>query len=360
MQLPVKLSGTRLQGARSIAAGVLGVCLLGGCSPSGKNSAAVLGSFTEIPAESGPSTDPQAPQQVQSYAAVESQRPQTPGAGGGLAGLFSAFRGERAPPPEPPPPGEFIAPEQAPLPLSRPDYGDREKVDLAALAREEAAKLALLASQGAGQTAGVGLGTGSSAPERAQALARSLNAFERREAGVPDDEDDDELEIAAQPPAKTPNNSGQANAAPKMAFGYTPAHFEIAGVQPLPLLGAAAQGASVRSSNGLALNAPVQRWRAAYDNVETACFPQQLRNALDNIAAHFNAEVLVTSGARENGRRGSLHRSCKAADIRIVGVAPADVAAYARTVPGLNGVGTYRRVSLTHIDVRDERFAWRW
>ena len=41
-------------------------------------------------------------------------------------------------------------------------------------------------------------------------------------------------------------------------------------------------------------------------------------------------------------------------------MSPADLAAYARTVPGLNGVGSYRRVSVTHIDVRDERFAWRW
>ena len=50
----------------------------------------------------------------------------------------------------------------------------------------------------------------------------------------------------------------------------------------------------------------------------------------------------------------------RVADIRIAGVSPADLAAYARTVPGLNGVGSYRRVSVTHIDVRDERFAWRW
>ena len=69
---------------------------------------------------------------------------------------------------------------------------------------------------------------------------------------------------------------------------------------------------------------------------------------------------LVTSGKRDNGRRGSLHRYCKAADIRVVGVSPGEVARVARNIPGVNGVGTYRRVSVTHIDVRAERFAWRW
>lgn len=353
---PGKLLSTRWLGARAL--GVLGVCLLGGCSPSGRStSAALLGSFAEPVETELSSSDPQAhgqlQNQAQNYAATEAGPSQSPSTGGGFASLFGAFRTERAPEPEPPPPpGEFIAPEQAPLPFARPEYGDRPKVDLAALAREEAAKVAQMASAAS---------QGAASPERAQALARSLNAFERREAGVPDDEDDDELEIAAQPPSKTPDNSAHASpSASKMAFGYTPAHFEIAGVQPSPLLTSVAPGASARSSNGIAITAPAQRWRAAYDNVETGCFPQELRNALDKIAAHFNAEVLVTSGAREKGRRGSLHRSCKAADIRIAGVAPADLAAYARTVPGLNGVGSYRRVSVTHIDVRDERFAWRW
>jgi hypothetical protein len=123
---------------------------------------------------------------------------------------------------------------------------------------------------------------------------------------------------------------------------FTPANFEIAGA-PAP-----------RPSAG------GQRWRAAYDTVETDCFPPELRRALDQIAAHFDSEVLVTSGMRERGRRGSLHRACKAADIRVAGVSPGEVARVARKIPGVNGVGTYRRVAVTHIDVRDERFAWRW
>lgn len=92
----------------------------------------------------------------------------------------------------------------------------------------------------------------------------------------------------------------------------------------------------------------------------TRCFPQDLRRALDTIAGHFKAEVLVTSGYRNRGRRGSLHRSCKAADIRVAGVSASAVARFARDIPGVNGVGVYRRIGLTHIDVRNERSSWTW
>jgi hypothetical protein len=330
----------------------LGACMLGGCSPVGQSGEPLSGSlnlaqqFADAGTEPGSGQSSGLAPQIQAYAAAnDGQSGATAPASGGLAGLFGAFRTERAPAPEPPPPGEFIAPEQAPLPVSRPDYGDRPKVDLAALARAEA--------EAARAPAGAD-------PQRAQAVARSLNAYERLEAGIPDDED--ELDQVAMAPRANSQAVATGPAAPSLKFGYTPASFEIAGVQPAPPGGspvARANGGGF-SSNGLALNAPERRWRAAYDNVEMNCFPQGLRNALDKIAAHFDAEVLVTSGAREKGRRGSLHRSCKAADVRIAGVAPADIAAYARTVPGLNGVGTYRRVSVTHIDVRDERFAWRW
>ena len=105
---------------------------------------------------------------------------------------------------------------------------------------------------------------------------------------------------------------------------------------------------------------PGQRWRAAYSNVTTNCFPEDLKKAMNVIADHFNGDVLVTSGFRNHGRRGSMHRSCRAADIRVLGVAPSRLAAFAKTVSGVNGVGTYRRTSVTHIDVRAEKFAWRY
>jgi hypothetical protein len=222
-------------------------------------------------------------------------------------------------------PGEFITPDNLPLPPARPDFGDRVQV-------------ADASPQGAPQTSPLGIAesalpvaavsdvTGSTpradAPTPAQASveAASLGAYEFKTAGVP-----------------LPAGGLSAT-----NVAFAPAQFEIAGA-----------GASTGRSGGML-------WRAAYDHVDTSCFPQTLRRALDQIAAHFQSEVLVTSGMRDRGRRGSLHRSCKAADIRVVGVSPGEVARVARNIPGVNGVGTYRRVGVTHIDVRAERFAWRW
>lgn len=200
-------------------------------------------------------------------------------------------------------PGDFKAPEKPLLPPARPDFGDRV---MAAATPAPSAQ------------------DHPAAEPRADALpnpqtitraeAASLGAYEFKAAGVPMPE----------------GGLRAANA------GFAPSQFELAGVgQP-------------------------GRWRPAYDNVNTDCFPATLRNALDQLATHFKSEVLVTSGKRERGRRGSMHRSCKAADIRVVGVSPGEVARVARTIPGINGVGTYRRVAVTHVDVRAERFAWRW
>jgi len=95
----------------------------------------------------------------------------------------------------------------------------------------------------------------------------------------------------------------------------------------------------------------------AYTNVD--CFPQELKTALNEIAAHYKKPVEVASGHRPNGRRGSMHHHCMAADIRIEGVEPMALATFAKTVPGINGVGSYRRTDLIHVDVRQEQFAWR-
>lgn len=98
---------------------------------------------------------------------------------------------------------------------------------------------------------------------------------------------------------------------------------------------------------------------AAYAYTRVDCFPESLKTALDQIAIHYKKPVEVASGFRPNGRRGSMHRHCMAADIRIEGVEPMALATYAKTVPNINGVGTYRRTDLIHVDVRQEQFAWR-
>ena len=98
---------------------------------------------------------------------------------------------------------------------------------------------------------------------------------------------------------------------------------------------------------------------AAYAYTKVDCFPEELKTALSVIAAHYKKPVEVASGHRANGRRGSMHRHCMAADIRIEGVEPMALATYAKTVPGINGVGSYRSTDLIHVDVRQEQFAWR-
>ncbi len=98
---------------------------------------------------------------------------------------------------------------------------------------------------------------------------------------------------------------------------------------------------------------------AAYAYTQVNCFPESLKTALNEIAVHYKKPVEVASGYRANGRRGSMHRHCMAADIRIDGVEPMALATFAKTVPGINGVGSYRNTDLIHVDVRQEQFAWR-
>ena len=91
-----------------------------------------------------------------------------------------------------------------------------------------------------------------------------------------------------------------------------------------------------------------------------SCFPPRLREALNTIAEHYGRDVEVTSGHRTNGRRGSYHRKCMAADIRVPGVRPSELAAFAKTIDGVNGVGVYRHTSVTHVDIRDYQMSWRY
>ena len=101
-------------------------------------------------------------------------------------------------------------------------------------------------------------------------------------------------------------------------------------------------------------------YHAAYADTVISCFPKPLSEALNTIAEHFGKPVEVTSGLRTHGRAGSLHRRCMAADIRIAGVAPASIEAYAKTVPNIHGVGSYHRTDLIHVDIRQEDMAWRY
>ena len=86
---------------------------------------------------------------------------------------------------------------------------------------------------------------------------------------------------------------------------------------------------------------------------------------LEAIRAHFGKQVSITSGYRtpeHNAKIGgavkSQHMIGLAADIKIPGVKPSDIASYARTLmPTYGGIGIYS--TFTHIDVRDKISNWK-
>ena len=90
-------------------------------------------------------------------------------------------------------------------------------------------------------------------------------------------------------------------------------------------------------------------------SVETACLKPELVELLRKIEGHYRQKVVITSGFRDRGRQGSLHRECAAADIEVPGVPAASLASFARTIPGIGGVGTYCHSLMIHVDTGTPR-----
>ena len=90
--------------------------------------------------------------------------------------------------------------------------------------------------------------------------------------------------------------------------------------------------------------------------VRHRCFPGKLKAVLSHIARQVGRRPHVTSGHRSNGRRGSYHRKCLAADIRIPGISVKRIIAAARSAPAIGGIGTYCN-GIVHVDVGPKR---RW
>jgi hypothetical protein len=93
-------------------------------------------------------------------------------------------------------------------------------------------------------------------------------------------------------------------------------------------------------------------------SVRMGCFPERLRAVLAKASARFGGPVIVTSGFRASGRRGSYHRKCLAADIQIAGVAPSSLARFLRGIDDVGGVGTYGHTRSVHVDVGERVFTW--
>jgi uncharacterized protein YcbK (DUF882 family) len=124
-----------------------------------------------------------------------------------------------------------------------------------------------------------------------------------------------------------------------------------------PVEVASAGGMARLDPNGLIL----QR-----DTVDTACLRPALLAVLKKIEQHYGSKLVVTSGYRSRvhnaaarGAHNSLHMYCAAADVQMPGVSKWELAAYARSMSGRGGVGTYCYTKSVHIDIGPER-DWNW
>lgn len=103
---------------------------------------------------------------------------------------------------------------------------------------------------------------------------------------------------------------------------------------------------------------------ACKDGSDPVFISQELVAVLQKIRTHFDKPVNITSAYRTptynkkvGGVNNSQHLYGRAADIKVTGVKPKDVATYAeKLLPNKGGIGTYD--NFTHIDVRAVKSRW--
>lgn len=103
---------------------------------------------------------------------------------------------------------------------------------------------------------------------------------------------------------------------------------------------------------------------ACSDGSDPVFIAPKLVTVLQKIRTYFGKSVKITSGYRTaahnkkvGGAAYSQHLYGMAADIKVTGVSPKDVAAYAETLlKGTGGIGIYD--TFVHIDVRTEKSRW--
>lgn len=103
---------------------------------------------------------------------------------------------------------------------------------------------------------------------------------------------------------------------------------------------------------------------ACNDGSDVVFVSPALVDVLQNIRNHFGKSVIINSGYRTvtynkkvGGATYSQHLYGTAADIRISGVSPKQIAQYAETLlPNTGGIGIYK--NFVHVDVRKNRSRW--
>lgn len=103
---------------------------------------------------------------------------------------------------------------------------------------------------------------------------------------------------------------------------------------------------------------------ACQDGSDPIFIDSELVSVLQKIRNHFGKPVTITSAYRTpehnisvGGTTYSQHLYGKAADIKVKGISPTYVAAYAeKLLSKEGGIGIYK--TFTHIDVRDYKARW--
>ena len=102
---------------------------------------------------------------------------------------------------------------------------------------------------------------------------------------------------------------------------------------------------------------------ACQDGSDPIFIDSELVSVLQKIRNHFGKPVTITSAYRTpthnktvGGTTYSQHLYGKAADIKVQGIAPKEVAEYAESLLDEGGIGIYN--TFTHIDVRSTKSRW--
>lgn len=104
---------------------------------------------------------------------------------------------------------------------------------------------------------------------------------------------------------------------------------------------------------------------ACTDGSDPIFIDSELVTVLQKIRTHFGKSVTITSAYRTPGKNKAVggqtysqHLYGKAADIKVKGIAPKTVAAYAeKLLPKKGGIGVYN--SFVHIDTRTTKARWK-
>lgn len=102
---------------------------------------------------------------------------------------------------------------------------------------------------------------------------------------------------------------------------------------------------------------------ACSDGSDTVLIDTKLAALLQEIRNHFGKPVTINSAYRTSaynkkvgGSSKSLHLTGKAADIKIDGVSPYEIAKYCQSL-GVKGIGLYN--TFVHVDTRATKYYWR-